>query len=133
MQTIILDPGAVVLAILTIFLTTLCQAAQFDVSWHPHPDPSVREFRIYRNGSIAATTTSSPVRIEGEPGDSITVTAFNGTESKPSEPFAAPAKAPPKRFFELQVSEDNQTWETYVLLPMEKPRWFFRWKVITVP
>lgn len=121
--------------ILLLTINTLASAFPAKLKWNRNPEPDILEYRVWQimpDGTKVLRQTVLPASnalttdkivsqsIEMESGQVYTVTAFNGFESEPADPYTIPAK-PVKpsnlEVVEIQVSSNLKDWETIALVP----------------
>jgi hypothetical protein len=133
--------------IFIFILAVTCSAFPAKLRWNANlPAENVTEYRIYKqlNGAPALIATvpatddpkqSTPIDVQG--GEVLTVTAFNGFESEPSDPVTVPVK-PSKpgevEVVEIEVSANMTDWEPVALVPLktDDPARFIRTRIVTI-
>lgn len=116
---------------LLLSLASALSAAEIKLVWDAAPPPvppaaKVTAWRVYRMEGAArtllATVTSPAVTIQGEPGQVIGVTAFNGLESQPVTITLPSQPSPPTglRVVEIQTSANLKDWKTIAYVPLHE-------------
>lgn len=68
-----------------------CTGTPVTVTWTKNQEPDIKGYHVHVNGSLVLTSEKTGVVVEANPGDSITVSAFNEfLEGPQSSPWIVP-------------------------------------------
>jgi hypothetical protein len=128
------------LVLLTLTLSVSARAATYKLKWNPNPpEEGVLAYRIYKiteaGRELLGTAPTNRIETEAQPGDRLVVTAWNGSESEPSDELVIPA--PPTKpgapvILELEQSSNMKDWRPLARNYVEPdgPQQFFRLRIV---